>query len=142
MEPKPRTFSMWYAVVAIVLFLGGQALLLTPRPDKVSYSEFKALLKAGKVREVGLYKDTIEGTLSPAGLDAVLSKEKIDRIEHLGEGTYSFVTARVEDAALVSELEAASVRFTGQAESAWLSAPLSWIVPAVRFAGWSGLPAP
>lgn len=135
MEPKPRTFSMWYAVVAIVLCLPGQALLLAPRPDEVSYSEFKALLKAGKVSEVGLYKNTIEGTLSPAGLEAVLSKEKVERIKHLGEGTYAFVTTRVEDAALGSELEAARVRFTGPAAGTWLSALPAWIVRAVRLAG-------
>jgi hypothetical protein len=48
MEPKQRTFSMWYAVVAMLILFGVQALLLLPRPESMSYSEFKALLRAGK----------------------------------------------------------------------------------------------
>ena len=54
MQPKQRTFSAWYAVIAIALFVGSQALLLAPGPDNLTYSEFKALVKAGKVTELGL----------------------------------------------------------------------------------------
>jgi len=135
MQPKQRTFSAWYAVIAIALFVGSQALLLAPRPDNLTYSEFKALVKAGKVTELGLYKNTIEGMLSPAGLDAVLSPEKIENIKRLGKGKYPFVTTRVEDAALVPELELARVRFTGHTESTWLVTLLSWIVPTAIFFG-------
>ena len=135
MESKQRKFSAWYALVALALFLGIQALLLAPHPDNLTYSEFKALVKAGKVTELGLYKDTIEGTLSPAGLDTVLSPEKIENIKRLGKGKYPFVTTRVEDAALVPELELARVRFTGHAESTWLVTLLSWIVPTALFFG-------
>ncbi|MET0487756.1 MAG: ATP-dependent zinc metalloprotease FtsH [Candidatus Rokuibacteriota bacterium] len=135
MQLKQRTFSVWYALIAIAVFVGGQALFLAPHPDNISYSEFKALLKAGKVSEVALYRDTIEGTLSPAGLDAILSKEKIERIKRLGKGTYAFVTTRVEDAALVPELEVARVRFTGHTESTWVLTLLSWIVPTAIFFG-------
>jgi cell division protease FtsH len=137
MEKKQRTFSVWYAVVAVVVFVGAQALLLAPHPDNVSYSEFKTLLKAGKVTELGLHRYTIEGTLSPAGLETILPKEKIEKIKRLGKGTYAFVTTRVEDPALVPELEVARVRFTGHTESTWLSTLLSWIVPtAIFFALW------
>ena len=135
MEPKQRTFSIWYAVAAILVFAGVQALLLAPHPDSVSYSEFKALVKAGKVTELALYKSTIEGTLSPAGLEAVLPKEKIEKIKRLGKGTFAFVTTRVEDPALVPELEAARIRFTGQSENTWLPTLLSWIVPTAIFFG-------
>ncbi len=135
MQLKQRTFSVWYALIAIAVFVGGQALFLAPHPDNISYSEFKALLKAGKVSEVALYRDTIEGALSPAGLDAILSKEKIEKIKRLGKGTYAFVTTRVEDAALVPELEVARVRFTGHTESTWLFTLLSWIVPTAIFFG-------
>ena len=135
MEPKQRTFSVWYAVVAMLALFAVQAFLLVPRPENMSYSEFKALLRAGKVSELALYPDTIQGTLSPAGLEGILSKEKIEEIKKSGKSAPAFVTTRVEDPGLVGELEAAHVRFTGHAASTWLATLLSWILPAVIFVG-------
>jgi cell division protease FtsH len=135
MEPKQRTFSMWYTVVAMLVLLGIQAFLLVPHPESMSYSEFKALLRAGKVSELGLYRDTIEGTFSPTGLEGVLSKEKIDEITRSGKSAPDFVTTRVEDPGLVPELEAARVRFTGHVTNTWVATLLSWILPAVIFVG-------
>jgi cell division protease FtsH len=135
MEAKQRTFSMWYAVVAMLALFGVQAFLLVPHPESMSYSEFKALLGAGKVSELALYPDTIQGTLSPAGLEGILSKEKIEAITKSGKSAPEFVTTRVEDPGLVGELEAAHVRFTGHAASTWLATLLSWSLPAVIFVG-------
>jgi len=135
MEPKQRTFSMWYTVVAMLVLLGIQAFLLMPHPESMSYSEFKALLRAGKVSELGLYRDTIEGTFSPTGLEGVLSKEKIEEITRSGKSAPDFVTTRVEDPGLVPELEAARVRFTGHVTNTWVATLLSWILPAVIFVG-------
>jgi cell division protease FtsH len=135
MEPKQRTFSVWYTVGAMLLLFGIQAFLLAPHPESMSYSEFKALLRAGKVSELGLYRDTIEGTFSPTGLESVLSKEKIEEIKRSGKSSPSFVTTRVEDPGLVPELEAARVRFTGHVANTWIATLLSWILPAVIFVG-------
>ena len=112
MEPKQRTFSMWYAIAAMLALFAVQALLLVPRPENMSYSEFKALLRAGKVSELALYPDTIRGTLSPAGLEGILSKEKIEEIKKSGKSAPDFVTTRVEDPGLVRE---AARRFGSQA---------------------------
>jgi cell division protease FtsH len=135
MEPKQRTFSVWYTVVAMVALFGIQAFVLMPRPESMSYSEFKALLRAGKVSELGLYRDTIEGTFSPTGLEGVLSKEKIEEIKRTEKSAPAFVTTRVEDPGLVPELEAAHVRFTGHVTNTWVATLLSWILPAVIFVG-------
>lgn len=135
MEPKQRTFSVWYTVLAMLVFFGIQAILLAPHPENMSYSELKALLRAGKVSELGLYKDTIEGMFSPTGLEGILSKEKIEEIKRSGKTSPDFVTTRVEDPGLVPELEAAQVRFTGHVANTWLSTLLSWILPAVIFFG-------
>jgi cell division protease FtsH len=135
MEPKQRTFSVWYTVGAMLLLFGIQAFLLAPHPESMSYSEFKALLRAGKVSELGLYRDTIEGTFSPTGLEGVLSKEKIEEIKRSGKSSPSFVTTRVEDPGLVPELEVARVRFTGHVANTWIATLLSWILPAVIFVG-------
>src|SRR5216683_962455 len=135
MELKQRTFSMWYAVAAMLLFFGIQAILLAPHPESLSYSEFKTLVKAGKVSDLVLYKDTIAGTLALTGLEGVLPKEKIEEIKRAGEGAQGFVTTRVEDPGLVPELEAAHIRFTGHVANPWVSTLLSWILPAVIFFG-------
>jgi len=135
MEPKQRTFSVWYTVGAMLVLFGIQAFLLVPHPESMSYSEFKALLRAGKVSELGLYRDTIEGTFSPTGLEGVLSKEKIEAIKRSETSSPNFVTTRVEDPGLVAELEAAHVRFTGHVTNTWIATLLSWILPAVIFVG-------
>jgi cell division protease FtsH len=135
MEQKQRTFSVWYAGLALLAFLAIQAILLAPHPENLSYSEFKTLVKAGKASDLALYKNTIEGTLSPTGLEGILSKEKIEEIKRSGKGSHRFVTTRVDDPGLVPELEAAHVRFTGHAENTWLAMLLSWVLPAVIFFG-------
>jgi cell division protease FtsH len=101
----------------------------------VSYSEFKSLVKANKVSDLMLYKDTITGTLALTGLEGVLPKEKIEEIKRAGKGAPGFVTTRVEDPGLVPELEAAHVRFTGHVTNTWVATLLSWILPAVIFVG-------
>src|ERR1700675_703152 len=97
MEPKQRAFSMWYTVAAMIALFGIQAIVFAPHPENLSYSEFKALLKAGKVSELGLYKDTIQGTLSPTGLEGILAKATIEEIKKSGKDAPGFVTTRVED---------------------------------------------
>ena len=126
---------MWYTVAAMLMFFGIQAILLAPHPETVSYSEFKSLVKANKVSDLMLYKDTITGTLALTGLEGVLPKEKIEEIKRAGKGAPGFVTTRVEDPGLVPELEAAHIRFTGHVANPWVSTLLSWILPAVIFFG-------
>ena len=126
---------MWYTVAAMLLFFGIQAILLAPHPETVSYSEFKSLVKANKVSDLMLYKDTITGTLALTGLEGLLPKEKIEEIKRAGKGAPGFVTTRVEDPGLVPELEAAHIRFTGHVANPWVSTLLSWILPAVIFFG-------
>jgi cell division protease FtsH len=109
--------------------------LLGPRATYVSYSEFKTLVKKGKVANLTLGQETISGTLATDGLEGVLSKESIEGLKRLGGGTRPFVTARVDDAGLVAELEQANVKFAGQVANTWLSTLLSWILPALVFVG-------
>lgn len=135
MEQKQRTFSIWYAVLAMMVLFGIQAVLLAPHPENVSYSQFKALVKARTVSDLVLYKDTIVGTVSPTGLDTILSKQQIEDMKRSGGGVDRFVTARVDDPGLVPELEAAHIPFTGHVENTWLSTLLSWVLPSVIFFG-------
>jgi cell division protease FtsH len=135
MEAKHRTFSIGYFVIVMMLLLIAQALLFAPHAENLSYSEFKTLVKKGKVSDLTLDKQTIRGTLAPEGLEGLLPQAKLEELKRSGGGTHRFVTARVDDPGLVAELEAANIKFAGRVESTWLVALLSWVLPAVVFVG-------
>ena len=138
MEKQQHQFSLWYFLIAFLLILAMQSFLFAPRAENLAYSEFKALLQAGKVENIALGERTITGTLRPDGLEGLLPKEKLDAFKRAGAGEQRFVTVRVDDPDLVKALEAAKVSFAGQVESKWFSTLLSWILPAVIFfALWS-----
>src|SRR5712692_832511 len=135
MELKQRKFAIGYLAIVLITIFAFQFPLFGPRAANVSYSEFKALAKKGKVSNLTLDKETISGTLSPDGLETLLPKEKLEELKRLGDGPHRFVAARVEDPGLVAELEQANVKFAGHVENTWLSTLLSWVLPAVVFAG-------
>src|SRR6266446_9222575 len=135
MELKQRMFSISYIAIAAVAILALQFPLFAPRSASVSYSEFKALAKKGKVSNLTLDKQTISGTLSTDGLEPLLPKDKLEELKQLGGGPHRFVATRVEDPGLVTDLEQANIKFTGHVENTWLATLLSWVLPAVIFAG-------
>ncbi|MDP1645393.1 MAG: ATP-dependent zinc metalloprotease FtsH [Thiobacillus sp.] len=139
MEKQQHQFSLWYFLIAFLLILAMQSFLFAPHAENLAYSEFKALLKAGKVENIALGERAITGTLKPDGLEELLPKEKREALKRAGEGKeHRFITVRVDDPGLVKDLEAAKVSFAGQVESKWFSTLLSWILPAVIFfALWS-----
>ena len=138
MEKKQQQFSLWYFLMAFLALLAIETFLFSPHVENLSYSEFKQLLKAGKVADLTLEEHAISGTLKKEGLEGILPKEKIEELEKLGKGEHRFVTVRVDDPPLIQELEAAKVHFAGRVESAWFSTLLSWVIPGIIFfALWS-----
>ncbi|PYN72133.1 MAG: cell division protein FtsH [Candidatus Rokuibacteriota bacterium] len=135
MEAKQQSFTIWYFVAALLILFLIQALVLAPHVENLSYSEFKSLVAKGKVSNLVVGKQVITGTLAANGLEGLLPKEKIDELKRYGGGVHRFGTARVDDPGLVAELEAAHVTFTGSVENTWLTALLSWVVPALVFVG-------
>jgi cell division protease FtsH len=97
--------------VGLILVLG----LLTTIPTDgqartVSYTEFKNLVRAGKVASVTINQERVRGTL----------KDADQRI----------VAVRIEDPELVTELDAHQVAATGEITSNWWSS-LIWLLPLV-----------
>ena len=135
MDFKQRKFAIGYLAITLVAIALFQFPLFGPQAAILSYSEFKALAKKGKVSNLIVDRETISGTLSTDGLETVLPKEKIAELKRSSGETHRFVAARVEDPGLVADLEQANVKFTGHAENTWLSTLLSWVLPAVVFAG-------
>ena len=135
MHAKQQKFSIGYSIALVLALLLLQAVFLRPHAENLSYSEFKALARKGKVSNLVLDKQTITGTLPAEGLEGLLPMEKLEELKRAGAGAHPFVTARVDDPGLVAELEAANVKFTGRVENTWLSMLLSWILPALVFVG-------
>ena len=135
MEPKQQQFSLGYVIVVVVTLMMLRAVFFAPHAENLPYSDFKKLVAQGKVSDLTLTRETITGSLTPKGLEGLLPAEKIEQLKRYGDGTHRFVTNRVEDPQLASQLEAANVRFTGQVENTWWSALLGWVLPGLFFFG-------
>ncbi len=133
MEPRQQQFSLWYVLAAAVMMLVIQSYVGSAHVDNLPYSDFKVLLKAGKLNDVVIADDVVTGTLNTQGLEGLLSKQQVDKLLGLGKGDHQFATVRVNDPNLVQDLEATKVRFVGKVDNKWIATLLSWIVPAILF---------
>ena len=114
---------MWYALGFLLLLALAQTYFLMPVGRQIPYSEFKAQLKQGKVAEATVGEQVIRGTLKPATP---------------GAEPEAFITTRIEDPPLVSELEQAGVKYTGELMNRWLPELLTWVFPLLLLVGlWS-----
>jgi cell division protease FtsH len=110
--------SLWYGL-ALLLILGmAQAYYMAPPGRSIPYSEFKQLVKNGDVAEISIGDQAIRGTLKSG--DAK---------------TNTFTVTRVEDPKLTEELEAKSVKYTGEAMNRWLPELLGWVIPLLFLVG-------
>lgn len=143
MKRKRQEFSIWYFVVALSIILMLQNLLFLPQSEKISYSQFKALVTKGMVTDVVIGTKTIRGNVTEEGIGDILPPErqkKIYQSETEGKKFYPFVTVRVEDPSLTAELAKAGISFKGEVSSDWLPTLLSWLIPvALVFLLWSYL---
>ncbi len=126
-------FSIGYFLLVILFMLAMQSLLFTQHVETLAYSDFQALLRAGKVHEVLIEQDTLSGTVDLRGAQSVLPAVTVKSLPKDRAEDHPFVTARVPDPNLVAELQAAKVRYSGQVENRWLSTLLGWVAPAVFF---------
>ena len=122
--PRRPSNTMWYGLAVLLLLATAQTYFLVPTGRQIPYSEFKTSLKQGKVAEVTVGEQMIRGTLKGAA-DPNGKPE-------------AFTTTRIDDPTLVSELEQAGVKYTGELMNRWLPELLSWIIPLMLvFAVWS-----
>ena len=105
---------MWYGLAFLFLLVLAQTYFLVPAGRQIPYSEFKSLVAQGKVAEATVGEQIIRGTLKPTMRTAKPE---------------AFVTTRIEDPALVAELEKSGVKYTGELMNRWLPELLSWIIP-------------
>jgi cell division protease FtsH len=116
-DARKRQIMIWYTMVAVIGMLAFQYFLLSySRIETIPYSEFERLLKDGKITEVTVGADAIEGTLS----------------ESLPSGKRVFYTVRV-DPQLSEKLAAQNVTVKGAAAGGLVQTVLSWVLPAIIF---------
>src|SRR5476649_2744348 len=116
-----RPSPLWYGL-ALLLVLGlAQAYFMAPQGRPIPYSDFKALVKSGKVAELSIGDPLIHGTLKDeAGAD---------------KASRQFNVTRVEDPKLTEELDAAGVKYSGEVMNRWLPELLGWLIPLLFLVG-------
>ena len=117
---KHYKFSLWYVVLGIWVVLIVQNYIASMYAVQIiPYSQFLSLLKAGKVTEIAVSANQIQGKM---------------RVDGTPEVFKPFKTIRV-DPDLAKVLEQYPVTFKGEIESTFLRDLFSWIFPLLLFVG-------
>jgi cell division protease FtsH len=119
MEPdaRKRQFMIWYVLAAVLGILLFQTFWSNySQIETIPYSEFETLLDQGKVAEVTVGADSVQGTLK----------------EPLPNGKREFFAVRV-DPQLAEKLASHQVVVKGVASGGIIQIILSWVIPAILF---------
>ena len=111
--PPKAHFSIWYFLIAFLLFTYLQQYYFSRKVETIPYGQFKQALVEGDVGKLTIGPENITGTLT--------GKEK--------KTGQQFITIRVDDPSLVKELDEHKIDYSGRYESKFLSSILSWILP-------------
>ncbi len=115
---KSQKWHAWYWVIAILgVILVAQLWGMSQNVVVIPYSQFLDDLNGGKIADVRVGGDHVEGEW----------KEPQN-------GAKSFVTTRVSPD-LAAQLERNHVRFSGRVQNTLLSTLLSWVIPTALFFG-------
>jgi cell division protease FtsH len=112
LPPKAR-FSIWYFLVAFLLFSYLQQSFFSAKVETIPYSQFKQYVAEGSADDLTIGPENITGTLKFG------EREPEQR----------FTTIRVNDPDLVKDLDDRRVSYTGHYESKFLRSILSWVIP-------------
>jgi cell division protease FtsH len=108
-RPAPGT-TMWYVLGVLLLVAIGNLFFFSLQSGEViPYSEFKTRLRDGKIQEVTVSADQIQGKL------------KAD-----GAKSRGFVAIRIEDPKLIEDLEQHGVKYRGEVANPFVGELLRW----------------
>ncbi|MBA4396059.1 MAG: cell division protein FtsH [Syntrophus sp. (in: bacteria)] len=117
---KHHRFSIWYVLLGVWVVLIVQSYISAMFAHQViPYSQFLSLLKDGKITEVAVTANQIQGKMK----DGAAAGE-----------TKSFRTIRV-DPELSTLLDQYKINFKGEIESTFLRDIFSWVFPIMLFVG-------
>jgi cell division protease FtsH len=122
-DKKTKSFTFIYFVLAFIIIAVINTYYFTSEIRNIPYSEFKELITKGKISDLVLDAETIQG-------DIVLDNNKKSK----------FLTSRVEDPDLVRDLQKNNIKFAGHYENKIVKAIISWVLPlAFIFLIWNFL---
>ena len=121
-------------VLLLQVLFGGP--LRAPKTE-MTYTEFKAALRAGQIQTATVGVDQISGAL--AADEATDASQAADAVKsadttEAADAPQYYHTVRVDDPDLLKDLEASKVNATGQvASNGGILAALGWVLPLVLF---------
>jgi cell division protease FtsH len=116
---RQTQFNLWYFVLAALAAMWLHGMWVEMRTvEPITYSEFVDYLKDGKIEEVTIRQNTVEGKFK----------------EPLADKRTRFVAVRVDET-LARDLEQYNVKYTGVIESTFLRDILGFVIPALVFVG-------
>ena len=114
---RQHWFNIWYVIIAVLGVLWLRDLWMTAsQVEPIAYSQFEQELKAGRVKDIAISNNVIQGSYK---------EPKPDKRTR-------FVTTRV-DPDLAKELSQYDVQFSGVVENTFFRDILSWVAPALVF---------
>jgi cell division protease FtsH len=118
---KTKNFTFLYFILAFVAMIAINSYLFKTEVKNIPYSEFKELIAKGRISDIVIDAETVQGTLT------------------LDDGNKSkFLTSRVEDPDLVKDLQKYNIKFAGYYENKIFKAIISWVLPfAIIFLIWN-----
>jgi cell division protease FtsH len=125
---RQTQFLIWYVVLAVIGIILLQNLL--PRPQQagtIPYSEFERYLKEGRISDVVVSSQYLEGTLKTEKTAQGGAEKTAPQLQH--------VIANRVDPVLAERLERYGVDFSGLAENTFLWELIFWLAPVVLFFG-------
>ncbi len=119
-DPNRRKFhfSIWYFLLAILLFSLIHDYMAERQVETIRYSQFKRYVEEDQVKDLTLRPEQITGTIVK---------------DNQGHKDRPFVTVRVEDPGLVKLLDEKGISYTGRHANPWMAALLSWVLPLALF---------
>ena len=113
--PPKAHFSIWYFLMAFILFSYLQQYFFSGKVETIPYSQFKQYIAEDTLSKLTIGPENIRGTLKGKGEKPGQDQE--------------FTTVRVTDPDLVKDLDDHKVSYSGHYKSKFLSSILSWIIP-------------
>ena len=115
MDPKDAWKHLYIIMAFWTLLMLADAFLVFGRPQRISYTEFKAEVAGGRVTEVAVSKKLLRGEIRPVA----------------GEKARPFEALRVDDPELLRDLQAHRVKVTGAEDTSLWSTAWPWLLPAL-----------
>ncbi|WP_082098150.1 ATP-dependent zinc metalloprotease FtsH [Sulfuricella sp. T08] len=112
--PPPSRESVWWLFgLAMLVWVLFTLILPMAQVKQIPYSEFKAMVREGRLQEV---------TLGPSYVSGIPKDDK-------AQGVRIYTAVKVDDPDLIKELEAKGVPYRGELEGKWAPLILSWLIP-------------